>query len=52
MTNEDIDQIVQGIEEFIICGDPDVQEIWQPYIDKLNELKSVRKGRSRAAGET
>jgi hypothetical protein len=40
MTCEDVDQLVEGIEHFIIGGDhPDVRDIWQPYIDKLNALR-------------
>lgn len=35
LTVEDIDQIVDGIEHFIMDGDPDVDAIWQPYVDKL-----------------
>jgi hypothetical protein len=40
LTNADIDQIVEGIEEFIISGDEEVDAIWQPYIAKLNALKT------------
>jgi hypothetical protein len=39
MAHADIDQIIEGIEHFIITGDPEVQGIWQPYIDKLRALK-------------
>jgi hypothetical protein len=40
MTCDDVDQLVEGIEHFIIGGDhPDVRDIWQPYIDKLNALR-------------
>lgn len=43
LTPDDIDQIVEGIEHFIIGGDRDVelQAIWQPYIDKLRALRSI-----------
>ena len=41
MTVEDIDQIVEGIEYFIIGGDDDLAPIWQPYIDKLQALKAA-----------
>ena len=35
LTKADIKQIAEGIEHFIMNGDPLVDEIWQPYIDKL-----------------
>lgn len=41
MTNDDIDQIVEGIEQFIISGNDDVAEIWKPYIHKLIRLKAM-----------
>jgi hypothetical protein len=37
---DDIDQIVEGIEYFIIEGDEDVREIWLPYINKLTDLRA------------
>jgi hypothetical protein len=40
LTVEDIAQIVEGIENFIMCGDPAVDALWQPYVDKLNALKA------------
>jgi len=39
LTPDDIDQIIEGIEEFIIEGYKDIALVWQPYIDKLNALK-------------
>jgi hypothetical protein len=39
LTAEDIAQIVEGIENFIMCGDPAVDALWQHYVDKLNALK-------------
>ncbi len=41
LTPEDIDQITEGIEEFIIEGYKDIARVWQPYIDKLNALKAA-----------
>lgn len=38
---DDIDQIIEGIEQFIVSGDPDVREAWQEYIDKLQALRSA-----------
>lgn len=38
LTQEDIDQVIEGIECFIQNGDPNVDAIWQPYIDKLKRL--------------
>lgn len=35
LSADDIAQIIEGIEHFIIEGDPEVAAIWQPYIDKL-----------------
>lgn len=38
LTTEDIDQIAEGIEHFVIGvvdPDPEVADIWQPYIDQL-----------------
>jgi hypothetical protein len=40
LTVADIDQIIEGIEHFIMNGDPEVDQIWQPYIDKLKVLRS------------
>jgi hypothetical protein len=39
LTPNDIAQIIEGIELFIIGGDPAVREVWQPYIDKLQALR-------------
>lgn len=39
LTADDIAQIVDGIVNFIIEGSSEVEEIWQPYIDKLNALR-------------
>lgn len=38
LTPADIDQLVEGIQEFIIAGDGQLETIWQPYIDKLRAL--------------
>lgn len=40
LTAADVDQIIDGIEEFIIEGLPGVRMIWQPYIRKLRVLKN------------
>jgi hypothetical protein len=40
LTIDDIDQIIEGIDHFIISGDPAVQEVWQPYLDKLAALRA------------
>lgn len=39
MTNDDIDAIIDGIENFIIEGFDELIPVWQPYIDKLKTLK-------------
>lgn len=39
LTAEDIEQIIEGIEHFIVGNDEDLELIWQPYIDKLNALR-------------
>lgn len=43
LSDEDIDQIVDGIEHF--CKgpeeDPELDAIWNPYIDKLKALKAL-----------
>lgn len=44
LTVEDIDQIAEGIDHFIIGTvdpDPEVARIWQPYIDQLKAQRSV-----------
>jgi len=41
LTPEAIDQVVEGIEEFIISGDGEVREVWQPFIDKLQATRTV-----------
>jgi hypothetical protein len=41
LTVDDIDQIIEGIEEFIIEGYADVAKTWQPYIDKLEASKHL-----------
>jgi len=41
LTIEDIDQIADGIEHFIMNGDPPVDAIWQPYIDKLQAQRAL-----------
>lgn len=41
LTVEDIDQIAEGIDLFIVEGFPDLVEVWQPYIDKLNALRAI-----------
>jgi hypothetical protein len=40
LTAADIDQIIEGIEYFIIEGYPEVDRVWQPYIAKLEQLKA------------
>lgn len=40
LTVDDIDQIVEGMDHFIISGDPDVEEVWQPFLDKLALLRA------------
>jgi hypothetical protein len=35
LTDADRAQLAEGIEEFIVCGDPAVRDVWQPYLDKL-----------------
>lgn len=40
LTPADVAQIIEGIEHFIITGDEDVDEIWRPYIDKLERLSA------------
>lgn len=41
LSDADIDQIIEGIEHFCIGpqNTPELQAIWQPYIDKLEALK-------------
>lgn len=43
MTPADLDQIIEGIELFIIgpVEDPERRAVWQPYIDKLNGLRDL-----------
>lgn len=41
LSNADIAQIIEGIEHFIMNGDPAVDAIWQPYVDKLAALRAV-----------
>jgi hypothetical protein len=36
LTADDLAQIAEGIEHFIMNGDPEVDGIWQPYVEKLN----------------
>lgn len=38
---DDIDSIVEGIEHFIMNGDPEGDRLWQPYINKLNALRAA-----------
>lgn len=43
LTAEDIDQIAEGIEHFIIGivdPDPEVAAIWQPYIEQLKAQRT------------
>jgi len=42
LSNADIEQIVEAIEHFVIGPgeNPELQEVWQPYIDKLNAQKT------------
>lgn len=42
LTCKDIDQIIDGIQEFIVEGDTRVLELWQPYIDKLQALQALQ----------
>lgn len=41
LTPADVDQIAEGIENFIMDGDPEVDGIWQPYVDKLRALQQL-----------
>lgn len=41
LTAEDLDQIAEGIECFIMNGDPNVDAIWQPYVDQLKAQRAV-----------
>lgn len=43
MTDADIDQIHEGIEEFIISGNDEVADIWGRYLTELMILKTVLK---------
>ena len=36
---DDIDQIIEGIDHFVIGTEPDIEVIWQPYLDKLAALR-------------
>lgn len=49
LTDADITQIVEGIEEFIIDGDDALRPLWQPYIDKLKGLLLHQQVETRAA---
>lgn len=39
LTTDDIDQIVEGIEAFIIGGDDEMRDVWNVYLGKLEALK-------------
>lgn len=43
LTIADIDQIIEAIENFVMGPgeDPELDAIWQPYIDKLNVLRAA-----------
>lgn len=41
LSDEDIARIIDGIEQFIMNGDPEVDAIWQPYVDRLAALRAV-----------
>jgi len=41
LTLDDIDQIAEGIDEFIIEGYPDVERTWRPYIEKLKAHRAL-----------
>lgn len=51
LTVDDVDQIIEGIEHFIIKNDRDVAAIWRPYIAKLEALRDRIAGRARDAEE-
>lgn len=40
LTIDDIDQIREGIDHFIIANDAGVEEVWQPFLDKLAALRT------------
>jgi hypothetical protein len=42
LTPEDYDQIIEGIQEFIIAGNNEVAAIWTPYIEKLRVAQMRR----------
>ena len=46
LTREDIEQIVEAIELFIIGGDDELDELWRLYIDNLEALLSDREPRA------
>lgn len=50
LTPDDVAQIIEGIEHFIMNGDPLVDEIWQPYVEKLRAHAATH-ARLRAALE-
>ncbi len=39
VTPEDVSQIIDGIENFIMDGSRGVDEIWKPYVEKLHALR-------------
>ncbi len=46
LTVDDLAQIAEGIEHFIMGGDPAVDAVWQSYVDGLDVLRTaLSKGR-------
>jgi hypothetical protein len=41
LTVADIDQIIEGIEEFVMNGNPEVDAIWQPYVNQLKAHRAL-----------
>lgn len=42
LTREDLEQIAEGIDHFVIDGDPRNRQIWQRYIDELRAEAKLR----------
>jgi hypothetical protein len=43
LTVEDVEQIAEAIENFVMgpVEDAELNEMWQPYLDKLNALRAA-----------
>jgi hypothetical protein len=50
VTDDDIAQVIEGIEEFIIEGHETLRPAWQPYIDKLRALRGTHVPTERTGG--